>query len=472
MVENDDRTILAGALPTVAADTPGDAAPVVPQLPDPVGRVLLNTWRVTGVIARGGMGEILRATHVDQGTEHAIKVILPELMGNEGVVTLFLREAEALRRIRHDAVVGYDGLFRDETGRLHLVMEFVDGPSLADRIRQKPLTPDEVRRLRDRLAAGLAVAHEAGICHRDLAPDNVLLAGGDLDRAKIIDFGIAKLARADHRTIFGDAFAGKLAWASPEQAGLFGGAVDERTDIYSLGLVLAASAAGRPLDMGRTLHAAVEARRRVPDLSGLPEELRGDIARLLAPDPLDRPHAMRALIGGDAAALPPEPARREGWSLRTLAAVGAAAIGLVLAIGFGFSHRMQASDGAVSVAMPRMAETPMEAAPGWTVADLPRIAKLPAAEMYDAGRSFYDRGDLDTALVVWERAAAEGSAPAARAIGRFYDPRLAPGEPSPFKSPDVERARAFYAKAARLGDGEAQSLFDALDGTAGSGGQG
>ncbi|WP_372500943.1 serine/threonine-protein kinase (plasmid) [Tistrella mobilis] len=467
MVDNDDRTILAGALPHAAPGAPDDAAPVVPQLPDPVGRVLLNTWRVTGVIARGGMGEILRATHVDQGTEHAIKVILPELMGNEGVVTLFLREAEALRRIRHDAVVGYDGLFRDETGRLHLVMEFVDGPSLADRIRQKPLTPDEVRRLRDRLAAGLAVAHEAGICHRDLAPDNVLLAGGDLDRAKIIDFGIAKLARADHRTIFGDGFAGKLAWASPEQAGLFGGAVDERTDIYSLGLVLAAAAAGRPLDMGRTLHAAVEARRKVPDLSALPEELRGDVARLLAPDPLDRPHAMRALIGGDALELPPEPARREGWSLRTLTAVGVAAVGLVLAIGFGFSHRMQASDGAVSVAMPRM-----EAAPGWTVADLPRIAKLPAAEMYEAGRSFYDRGDLDTALVVWERAAAEGSAPAARAIGRFYDPRLAPGEPSPFKSPDVERARAFYAKAARLGDGEAQSLFDALDGTTIAGGQG
>ena len=81
-------------------------------------------------------------------------------------------------------------------------------------------------------------------------------------------------------------------------------------------------------------------------------------------------------------------------------------------------------------------------------------------------------GGEDWRLVVWERAAAEGSAPAARAIGRFYDPRLAPGEPSPFKSPDVERARAFYAKAARLGDGEAQSLFDALDATAGSGGQG
>ena len=265
------------------------------------GTMLLHTYRIVRLINRGGMGEIYQAEHLDQNTQHAIKIILPELVGDESIAALFLREAEALRKVRHDAVVGYDGLFRDETGRLHLVMEYVDGPSLRDRIDSGALTPEEVARLRDRLAEGLAVAHDRGIFHRDVSPDNIILEHGALDRAKVIDFGIAKLTDTTTQTVIGEGFAGKMAWASPEQVGLFGGQVDARSDIYSLGLVLAAAARGRPLDMGRTMMATIEARKTVPPLDGVPPGLAAQIRPMLAPDPLDRPPSMRSLVKPPAA---------------------------------------------------------------------------------------------------------------------------------------------------------------------------
>ncbi|WP_343718195.1 serine/threonine-protein kinase, partial [Inquilinus sp.] len=296
------------------------------------GTLILHTYRVVRLINRGGMGEIYQAEHADQKTQHAIKIILPELVGDESIATLFLREAEALRKIRHDAIVGYDGLFRDETGRLHLVMEYVDGPSLRDRIRQGPLAAEEVGRLRDRLAAGLAEAHDRGIFHRDVSPDNIILEHGALDRAKVIDFGIAKLADTNTQTVVGEGFAGKMTWASPEQVGLFGGQVDGRSDIYSLGLVLAAAARGRPLEMGRTMMATIEARKTVPALEGVPASLAGQIRLMLAPDPLDRPHAMRSLIAPPATAVAPPPPRPRGSSRSWL---WVAAAPVVVAIGGG-----------------------------------------------------------------------------------------------------------------------------------------
>ena len=88
--------------------------------------------------------------------------------------------------------------------------------------------------------------------HRDLSPDNVILPGGELAKAKIIDFGISKMADPEVKTIVGDDFAGKYSYVSPEQLGLYGGKVDPRSDIYSLGLVLAAAATGTPLDMAQS----------------------------------------------------------------------------------------------------------------------------------------------------------------------------------------------------------------------------
>ena len=289
-VGGNDETRFTG----VAAPAP--AAGAKPDATLPPGSLLGHTYRIGAFLARGGMGEVYRARHAELNTEHAIKIILPELANNQRIVDLFRREASVLRNVRHDAVVAYDGVFRDENGRLYLVMEFADGPSLSTLMRDRPLDADEVRQLRDRLADGLAVAHDKGVIHRDISPDNVILPGSDLGKAKIIDFGISKAVDPEVKTIIGDDFAGKFSYVSPEQLGMFGGQIDGRSDIYSLGLVLAAAAQGEPLDMGLSPISVIEARRAVPDLSRVPAAVRADLAAMLQPDPAKRPQSMHDLI--------------------------------------------------------------------------------------------------------------------------------------------------------------------------------
>jgi serine/threonine-protein kinase len=353
---DDDLTRGPGAKPTrppTTAVPTGLASTIAP------GQLLGHTYRIESLLARGGMGEVYRARHAELNTEHAIKIILPELAGNQRIVDLFRREASVLRTIRHDAIVAYDGVFRDENARLYLVMEFVDGPSLSKVMKQGGLRPAQVRELRDRLADGLAAAHEKGVIHRDLSPDNVILPGGELFKAKIIDFGISKMADPEAKTIVGDDFAGKYSYVSPEQVGLYGGKVDTRSDIYSLGLVLAAAAGGAPLDMGSSPISVVEARRAVPKLDRVPAELRPELTSLLQPDPADRPQTMRELIRE-----PPrsgrqaETARRPTRAATTttardaqpsgpgtrMAIIGGAVV-LVLAIGGGLAWLLVPSPG-------------------------------------------------------------------------------------------------------------------------------
>jgi eukaryotic-like serine/threonine-protein kinase len=346
---DDDLTLGPSAKttrPRTAAPGVGPASTIAP------GQLLGHTYRIEALLARGGMGEVYRARHAELNTEHAIKIILPELAGNQRIVELFRREASVLRTIRHDAIVAYDGVFRDENARLYLVMEFVDGPSLSKLYKQGPLSPAQVRQLRDRLADGLAAAHEKGVIHRDLSPDNVILPGGDLSKAKIIDFGISKMADPEAKTIVGDDFAGKYSYVSPEQVGLYGGKVDPRSDIYSLGLVLAAAATGKPLEMGSSPISVVEARRGVPKLERVPAELRPELTAMLQPDPADRPQSMRELAGEPArtarrvesttrpargaATTAPGQAKPMGQGSR-MAIVGGALI-LLLAVGGGVGY--------------------------------------------------------------------------------------------------------------------------------------
>jgi serine/threonine protein kinase/class 3 adenylate cyclase len=306
-----------------------------------IGTVISHTYRVEGVIGRGGMGEVFRARHLELGSEHAIKVILPEHLANPTIVDLYLREASVLREIRHEAIVGSDGFIRDENGSLFLVMEYVDGISLAELMLNGPLSESDLMVLLRRISGGLACAHAKGIVHRDLSPDNVLCPRGQIVEAKLIDFGISKLVEGDGRTIIGNSFAGKISYASPEQLGMFGGNVDPRSDVYSLGLVMAAAGLGTPLDMGTTLAEAVRRRQNVPDLTGVPPRLRAVIEPMLQPDPADRP--ARAPVDVDAtvplveatpalsSASRPSPAQLPG-SVRNrlpLIAAGVAALGFV-----------------------------------------------------------------------------------------------------------------------------------------------
>ncbi len=220
-----------------------------------VGVVLGHTYRIEAMLGRGALGEVYRAKHVELGTEHAVKLIPPALASDPKVVQLLVDEARKLAHVRHDAIVNYEGLFRDEQGLRYLVTEFVEGPSLTMILAARRLEPDEVLKLRDRLAGGLSAIHGQAIIHRDICPDNIIVPDGEVGRAKLIDFGFATSAGARDPTLIGVNLAARHLFASPEQLGLFSGRVDSRSDIYSLGLVLAAAALGfgRTLDMGTTL---------------------------------------------------------------------------------------------------------------------------------------------------------------------------------------------------------------------------
>ena len=213
------------------------------------GTRLNGIYEIDQRIASGGMGEIYRGHAIETGDPVAIKVMRTDLADNMMALALFRKEASALHYIHHEAIVRYYIFSNDPgTGRHYLAMEFVDGQPLSDLLQRGPLGFEAVRLLQERLAAGLNAAHQHGIIHRDLSPDNVLIPGGDLAQAKIIDFGIARSTRVGDGTIIGSGFAGKYNYVSPEQLGLFGGDVTAKSDIYSLGLVLAQCLTGQPID--------------------------------------------------------------------------------------------------------------------------------------------------------------------------------------------------------------------------------
>jgi predicted Ser/Thr protein kinase len=325
--------------PSQAPAVANDATSISPvgQVPPPSGAggtyspgaVLLTSFRIEALVASGGMGSVYRATHLLTGATVAVKTIRPEYAADAKMAELFKREAQALRRIAHPAIVRYEGAFGSDDGHMVLVMEFVEGKSLMEVLRAGALPAKDVRALRDRLAAGLAAAHREGVVHRDLSPDNVILPGGRIEDAKIIDFGIARQERAEGATLVGDAFAGKLAWAAPEQFGLYDDKVDQRADVFSLGLVLAAAAIGRPLEMGTSINSAVRARSVPIDLGAIPAALRKDLEPMLQPDPAKRTASMEALLPVDLRAAWIG-ARRWRWLAAASVVVAVGAMGVAI----------------------------------------------------------------------------------------------------------------------------------------------
>jgi serine/threonine-protein kinase len=257
------------------------------------GTRLNGIYEVDHLIASGGMGEVYKGHTIQTGDAVAIKVLLPDFAENDAALGLFRREASALHNLQHEAIVRYY-VFTIEPAlrRPYLAMEFVEGQSLSELVRREPLTYEAVRSLLKRVAAGLHVAHERGIVHRDVSSDNIMIPGGDVARAKIIDFGIARSTLIGDHTIIGGGFAGKYNYVSPEQLGLFGGDVRAKSDIYSLGLVLIEALTGQPVDMGGSQAAVLDKRRKVPDLGAIDLRIRPLLERMLQPDPAARPESM------------------------------------------------------------------------------------------------------------------------------------------------------------------------------------
>jgi serine/threonine protein kinase len=251
------------------------------------GTQLNGLFEIDEKIASGGMGEVFRGHEIMSGHPIAIKIVLNELAKDETIVGLFNKEARILRDFNHPAIVRYMAFGTDPViGRPYLVMEFIDGPSLSERLESGPLELEEAKHLFGRLASGLDAAHQLGVVHRDISSDNIILANGLVSNAKIIDFGIARTTKGV--TLLEGKFAGKYNFVSPEQLGLFNSVISEATDIYSLGLLMVNALRGVPIDMNGTQLEIIEKRREVPDISDIDPSIRSIIESMLQPDPNDR----------------------------------------------------------------------------------------------------------------------------------------------------------------------------------------
>jgi len=216
-----------------------------------VGTVIDGRYRLDGIVGRGGMGLVYQAEHVGIRRKVALKLLHTSLAAVPELRSRFEREARAIGVISHPNCVDVSDFGELADGSLYLVMEYVDGKSLGDILdRERVIEPRRALRILKHVLAGLGHAHEKGIIHRDVKPENVLLVeqNGDRDFAKILDFGIAKLLakRVDDGvklTQAGVAF-GTPVYMSPEQA--LGNPVDPRADLYAASVMAYEMICGRP----------------------------------------------------------------------------------------------------------------------------------------------------------------------------------------------------------------------------------
>ena len=252
-----------------------------------IGQVLNNTYEIIGVLGRGGTGEVYLARNQINEREIAIKALNARFSGNADYIELMKRE-DQMRAILHDAVVRYIEVSKSDAGHVFLVMDYIEGPSLNDVMNNRRLEERELLVIAHRVLEGLVPTHKNGIVHRDLSPDNIILRGGDPERATIIDFGIAKDTSAGAMTIVGNEFAGKYEYAAPEQ---LDGHADRRTDLYSLGASLLAAWRREIPFLGNTPGEIVRRKAEPLDTGGVNGSLKEVIEWLAAPDPNQRPQS-------------------------------------------------------------------------------------------------------------------------------------------------------------------------------------
>ena len=261
----------------------------------------LGPYEITGAIGAGGMGEVYRAHDSKLGRDVAIKV-LPETFANDAQrMARFQREAKVLASLNHPNIATIHGL-EDSGGTHALVMELVEGPTLADRIKAGPIPVDESVRIAKQMADALEYAHERGIIHRDLKPANVKVTNDDA--VKVLDFGLAKALEGDPSSIDistsptisrmatqAGVLLGTAAYMSPEQAKAK--SVDRRADIWAFGCVLYEMLTGKQAFTGETATESLAAViMKDPDWSQLPSKtpmrVRVLLQRCLQKDPKQR----------------------------------------------------------------------------------------------------------------------------------------------------------------------------------------
>ncbi|MCE9572700.1 MAG: serine/threonine protein kinase [Deltaproteobacteria bacterium] len=409
---------------------PNDGALLEPGADDPlVGGVLAERYLIEAIIGDGGLARVYRARHVRMSRRFAIKVPFGEVGYDRKARARMGNEAEAASRLDHPNVIGVVDVGETTEGLFYLAMDLAEGQSLASVVAREPLTQARALGLFAQLAAGLAHAHERGLIHRDLKPDNIIVSIADdgSELVQIIDFGLALLDIDEHRSRLTTQglVMGTPHYMAPEQA--TDEELDFRTDLFALGIILFEMLAGvLPFDGGPTEVARQNVAATMPsirDRSGrgvdpVVEALIGWLTRKVAAERPDRTaHVLaiaRALAAGDmpgARALLP-PAFRPLATAEVLAPEPSAPVmiappAVVPARGAGRMVAIGAGVAAIAIAALVIARCGGDGAPAVAVAapdaNTPRLVSIDAASVavaeVEAGPPI-DAGIDDAAIAI------------------------------------------------------------------------
>jgi len=236
---------------TVATETPAIPEPKKEAAPkDPlIGQVVDGRYQIENVLGEGGMGIVYKSVHTTLGKSLAIKVLRPEVSKNEEILARFKQEAQSASAIGNQHIIDISDFGTLPDGSTYFVMEFLTGGNLTDALQGGRFQTKRTIKIGRQLCNALGAAHEIGVVHRDMKPDNVQLIsrGEEQDFVKVLDFGIAKVGGTNSKLTQAGQVFGTPHYMSPEQCA--GTTVDQRTDVYALGVILYEMATGQvPFD--------------------------------------------------------------------------------------------------------------------------------------------------------------------------------------------------------------------------------
>jgi serine/threonine protein kinase len=280
------------------ADRPSASGPIMTEL---VGATLAERYQITRKVGQGGMGAVYEATHTLIGKRVAVKVLLEKYAQREAIVKRLKQEAQLASSVGNEHIIDITDFGSTDDGRTFVVMEFLDGESLAECLARETSLPEQrILKVVAQAANALAAAHAKGIVHRDIKPENLFLVKRrDQDFVKVVDFGISKSLRASSeeeeqpRLTQTGMVLGTPLYMSPEQA-RGDDELDHRVDIYALGVIMYEASSGRVPFIGSNYLSVISQvlnetpkplRELKPDLS---EEFEAVVMKAMAKDVKDR----------------------------------------------------------------------------------------------------------------------------------------------------------------------------------------